>query len=295
MIQAEACVICGGVFSRQRRGVVTPFLAHRIWHRRPFPVQLSECGECGFLFFDGRLEPAEEKALYSGYRGPEYQKMRYSFEPWYTEKFNVALSCAESFQRRTASLKALFRDRLRLSGRTFTNVLDFGGDRGDLIADLVPASRRFVYDISGVESVPGVEALRTLEECRRHHFDLIVISNVLEHVGSPRDVVAQVASISGPETLFFDEVPLESVTDLRTRLKRIAQAGVLAVTRPAVAMQVIGSGMFNVMHEHVNYFNSRAHNRLMDVSGFKVLDSGDYIFSPGILPERMAWSLSQKK
>jgi hypothetical protein len=33
----------------------------------------------------------------------------------------------------------------------------------------------------------------------------------------------------------------------------------------------------------------------MDVSGFKVLDSGDYIFSPGILPERMAWSLSQKK
>lgn len=274
--------------------MVTPFLAQRIWQRVPFSVRLSECSECGFNFFNPRLEPAEENSLYSGYRGPEYQKMRHGFEPWYTEAFNAGLSSPESWRRRKKLLGAIFNDRLALSGRSFGNVLDFGGDRGDLIVDLVRASRRFVYEISGVDPIAGVEALRSLEECSQHRFDLIVTSNVLEHVGSPRDVIAQIATVCGPDTLVFTEVPLESVTGLRTRLKRIAQAGLLAVTHPAAALQIVGPGMFQLMHEHVNYYSQKSLNRLMEVSGFKVLASGEYIVSEGFLGEKMVWNLAQK-
>jgi len=295
LIQVDRCVICGGIFSRQRRGMVTPFLAQRIWQRKPFSVQLSECAECGFMFFNPRLEPSEEISLYAGYRGLEYQKMRQSFEPWYTEKFNTGLSDPETWQHRKKLLSSLFRDRLNLGGRMFGNVLDFGGDRGDLIADLVPALRRFVYEISGVDLLAGVEPLRSVEECRQHCFDLIVTSNVLEHVGSPRDVIAQIASIASSGTLVFNEVPNESVTDLRTRLKRIAQAGVLAATRPTLASQILGPGMLNLMHEHVNYFSQRSLDRLMEVSGFKILASGYYTCTETFFGERMAWSLAQKQ
>jgi hypothetical protein len=47
------------------------------------------------------------------------------------------------------------------------------------------------------------------------------------------------------------------------------------------------------MHEHVNYFAPRSLDRLMEVSGFQVLDSGDYVLSAGLLGGRMAWSLAQ--
>ncbi len=274
--------------------MVTPFLARRIWQRQPFSVALSECLGCGFIFFNPRLEPSEEASLYAGYRTPEYQKMRRSFEPWYTEKLNASLSSPEAWQHRIQLLRKLFHDRLKLSGRTFGNVLDFGGDHGELIAELAPATRRFVYEISGVNPVAGVESLHSLEECRQHRFDLIVTSNVLEHVGSPRDVIAQIASIATPETLIFNEVPYESVADWRTRLKRIVQAGLLAVTRPALASRMLGPGMFNLMHEHVNYYSRRSLDRLMEVSGFEVLDSGDYELATGFLGARMLWSLAQK-
>jgi hypothetical protein len=294
LIQVDRCVVCGGAFSRQRRGVVAPFVAQRIWQRKPFAVALSECADCGFVFFNPRLEPVEEGSLYAGYRGPEYQKMRQSFEPWYNEKFNAGLSSPGAWQHRKKLLDLLFRTRLKLAGRTFEKVLDFGGDHGDLISGLVSASRKFVYEISGVNPVAGVEVLRSIEECRQHRFDLIITSNVLEHVGSPRDVIAQIALIASPDTLVFNEVPSESVTDWRLRLRRIAQAGVLAAVRPALAWRVVGPGMFNLMHEHVNYFSQRSLDRLMEASGFKILDSGDYEVSGGFFGGRMVWSLAQK-
>jgi hypothetical protein len=295
LIGVDECVICGCTILRQKPGVVSPFLAKRIWERRPFPVALAECSDCGFKFFNPRLEATEEERLYVGYRSPEYQTMRQSFEPWYTEKLNASISSPESWRTRKSLLASLFRERLNLDGRTFDSVLDFGGDRGDLIAKLFPGSRRFVYEISGVRPITGVETLRTLEECRRYPIDLIITSNVLEHVGSPREVISQIASIAGPQTLVFNEVPLESPTDWRSRLKRLVQAGILSIARPALAWQVTGPGVFNLMHEHVNYFSQRSLDRLMQVSGFDVVTSDDYVVFGGFLGLRMVWNLAQKK
>lgn len=256
-------------------------------------MRLAECSECGFIFFNPRLEAAEEVRLYSGYRGAEYQRKRQFFEPWYTEAFNASLSSKEAWVSRKQRLAGLFRDELKLGSRTFGTILDFGGDHGDLIADLVPARRRFVYEISGVDTVPGVERLRSLTECREHCFDLIISSNVLEHVGSPHEVISQVASLSGSETLVFNEVPYESATGFQTRLKRVAQLGVLAGTRPAVARSILGPGMLNLMHEHVNFYSPKSLNRLMEKSGFKIIASGIYTLKSGLLGERLTWQLAK--
>ena len=292
MRKIDCCAICGGSIARDHSALVTPFLAHRIWNRKPFSVPLVECSDCGFVFFNPRLEPSEEMLLYSGYREREYQQSRGYFEPWYTEKLNASLSSPESWAFRKSHLKEAIPGLPELN-REFESVLDFGGDRGDLIADLVRAKKRFVFEISGVEPVSVVRPLRTLEECGRERFDLIITSNVLEHVGSPQEIIAQIASISSPGTFVFNEVPYESATGVQTRMKRLAQEAILAVVKPRLAMSLLRPGVLTLMHEHVNYFSPQSLRRLMEVSGFEVLAGGAYSQGNSPLSPKVAWNLAR--
>ena len=41
------CVVCEGPIAKRNRGVVSPFVAERIWDRKAFPVSLDTCGNCG--------------------------------------------------------------------------------------------------------------------------------------------------------------------------------------------------------------------------------------------------------
>ena len=79
-------MLCDGEVVRRAWGMAAPFLAQRIWRRAAFAVDLVECRQCEFVFYNPRLEPEEEARLYEGYRGEEYQRMRFSAEPWYTER-----------------------------------------------------------------------------------------------------------------------------------------------------------------------------------------------------------------
>ena len=44
--------------------------------------QLMECNDCGLVYFSATFSDGELTRMYSGYRGPEYQKRRARFEPW---------------------------------------------------------------------------------------------------------------------------------------------------------------------------------------------------------------------
>lgn len=50
MIEVSTCVICDGPIRRQKRALVAPFLARRIWNKKPFCVDLVQCSQCGFTF-----------------------------------------------------------------------------------------------------------------------------------------------------------------------------------------------------------------------------------------------------
>jgi len=293
LVSVAECVICGASIASTKRGMVAPFLARRIWNRSAFPVRLAECGKCGFVFFASRLDQEEEKRLYAGYRKPEYQQMRQSLEPWYTVKFNYGLSGPEAWQLRKRCLEKALRDHLSPDRQVIGSVLDFGGDRGDLIAALVPNAKHYVYDISGVEPLPGIELLRSLDRCKQYHFDLVLTSNVLEHVGFPRDLMHQVAEIASPGTLVFNEVPYESATGVRTMAKRVAQAVILGVMLPRVAWSLLRPGGLNLMHEHVNFFSPQSLESLMQATGWKVLASGVYRQGDSVWSHQMAWSLAQ--
>ena len=118
-----------------KRALVAPFLAKRIWNRTPFCVDLVRCQACGFMFYNPRLDDGDLRRLYENYRSEEYQRMRHASEPWYTAKFNTDLASPLSYETRRAKLAPILRQHI--GERKIHRVLDYGGDRGDLMRWLV--------------------------------------------------------------------------------------------------------------------------------------------------------------
>lgn len=295
MRTASQCLICSHKHLRKRSGAIAPFIARRIWERASFRTNICQCPRCQFSFSESRFEPDEETRLYRDYRGPEYQALRESCEPWYTKEFNARLSTG-TMEKRRAPLAEIFKQHISPDIKT---ILDFGGDRGDLFDGLIPGSITYVYDISGVQAAPGVRSLRTIQDCAALQFDLIGCSNVLEHVAAPRDLMADIRAISNPNTLVFVEVPRETPFGLLNYAKRSAQEAILMVRRPRLAFSMLPLRFLRQVHEHVNFFSLQALSELMEYSGFTVLARGLYQsegFSFGpykIAAGNMAWALAR--
>lgn len=286
MIEAPKCVICDGEIRRLRKALVAPFLAQRIWNRTPFYVDLARCRECGFMFYNPRLEHAEESRLYQGYRSEEYQRMRQSSEPWYTASFNVSLASPASYELRRRTLGTILRQHV--GERAIKRVLDYGGDRGDLVRGLVEGAEAFVYDISGILPVDGVASTTDPAGCKA---DLVINSNVLEHVGFPRHVVAKMLKETPPGSLVFVEVPCEAPLAATRILKRVAQIGIMALMRPGLARSVLRPASIFMMHEHVNYFTVQSLAILMQSCGCAVKAAGSYTLDGSAAGGTLVWSL----
>ena len=255
-------MICDGPIDLLKRALVAPFLAERIWKRRPFSVSLVKCRSCGFAFYNPRLDDADLQNLYAGYRSDEYRHMRHSTEPWYTTSFNATLASQANYEKRRARLAPILKKHL--GQRKIKRVLDHGGDHGDLVLGLIEGAEPFVYDISGVAPAPGVKA--TIDPAATNA-DLIINSNVLEHVGFPRAMVTDILRAAPDQGLIFLEVPCEVATGYSRILRRIAQIGIMGVYRPLLAPYIFQPAALYMMHEHINYFTERSLTELMRKCG----------------------------
>lgn len=289
MVEVSNCVICDGEIRRCKRALVAPFLARRIWDKPAFSVDLMQCAACGFLFYNPRLDDGDLQRLYHGYRSPEYQQMRQASEPWYTPKFNEDLASASSYVMRRAKVGGILRQHL--GSRKIRRILDYGGDRGDLVAGLLEGAEAFVYDISGIPAATGVTAVSDPAACKA---DLIVNSNVLEHVGFPRALVTDMLRACPEGGLLFLEVPCELPLGQSRIARRTAQMVWMTLAHPAIAPQVMRPAMLYMMHEHINYFTEHALNALMRASGGMVIASGAYASSGRAGNADMAWCIGRR-
>ena len=280
------CVICGGEIQRRRSALVAPFLSKRIWDREPFSIDLVECKSCGFLFYNPRLEADEEARLYRGYRSPEYQQMRQSFEPWYTSKMNADLASPESYRIRRGLVQGILREHL--NGHRVTSVLDFGGDRGDLVNGLIEGAKAYVYEISGIAPAAGVIAVTDPLSCKA---DLVINSNVLEHTGFPRQLTAATVKCA---PLVYLEVPSESPFEVSRLLRRTAQSVIAAAYRPSLARHLLRPSALYTMHEHINYFTERSISMLLESCGCRLIASGTYPVTGAYGGGFMAWCLGAR-
>ncbi len=286
MIEVSKCVVCDGEIRKLRMALVSPFLAKRIWNRTPFSVAVVRCQACGFMFYNPRLDDGEAARLYAGYRSEEYQRMRCASEPWYTVKFNAGLASHTAYERRRSILAAILRQHV--GERKIRRVLDYGGDRGDLVRGLVDGAAAFVYDISGIPAVDGVTATSDPAECKA---DLVINSNVLEHVGFPRLLVEDIVKAAPSGSTVFLEVPRESPFGPARILRRVAQLGVVALTHPGLARHVLRPASLYLMHEHINYFSEQSLATLMRCGGCEVIGTGSYQMDAGAGNATLTWCL----
>jgi SAM-dependent methyltransferase len=298
MQSVSNCVICHAPISKSSTGVTAPFLARRIWNAPSFPVKLMHCGGCGFKFFNPRLDGDEEKRLYADYRSEEYQKSRQSYEPWYSKSFNEGLSAPTGMKVRKDTLRRVLSPHL--AGLQIRTILDFGGNRGELIEDLIPNTERYVFDISNLETLPGIGHLRGKEDCKGHQWDLVICSNVLEHVGDPQRTLEDISEISNKGTLIFVEVPQESPAGPKNIAKRLTQLAILMVTRPSVALRLCRLALIYLMHEHVNFFCPKALRHLVNSLHWEIVADGQYEISSykfgiyRVTSGTMTWCLARK-
>ena len=292
MITVDRCVVCEGDLRVRATGLVAPFLAQRIWDRKAFPIKIMHCGGCGFEFFNPRLDEHEAKLLYDEYRGARYQKMRFQHEPWYTEALNKGLSNEALMDNRRQLLESILGKHVALSD--IKSVLDFGGDQGQLIQDL-PVAEKYVYDISGVEKRPGIAGISTFTECLTRRYDLIVCSNVLEHVSFPRDLVSQMRQLAHPGTLLYLDAPLESPFSFMSIAKRIAQILIVCLARMRDAQSVLRPSALYLMHEHINFFATRSLANLAEHLDFEVVGTGRYDMKGPVLGGTCVWCLARLK
>jgi SAM-dependent methyltransferase len=245
-----------------------PFVAYRIFGWQP--IEITEgwglrdltlghayavcntltCLDCGLLFLDMRFDDEEMEALYAGYRCQDYCNTRERFEPGYAAR-NELLAAGSPY---IGMIEAFLAPHLPERPR----VLDWGGDTGLNTPFKGRATTHHVYDISDKPMVAGASRVAR-EDLAREHYDLIVLSNVLEHVPQPRRLLNEIVSIMRHDTVVYIEVPHEDI--IRTP------------KNPTLHKRH--------WHEHVNFFTEEALNRLHEACRLEIVERATHKITAG--------------
>ena len=194
-----------------------------------------QCLHCGVLFLDIRFSEREMMSLYSGYRNDEYVALREQFEPGYAAR-QSQLAIGSNY---ISKVERFLSDHLAPP----SSVLDWGGDIGLNTPYRSTCQLLHVHDISGLQ--PSGKALQVQRDViDATHYDLIVLSNVLEHVPFPGEVLSEVQSAMSVDSVLYIEVPHEDL--VRSNPK----------SRDLYARK-------KYWHEHINFFTQESLEHLL--------------------------------
>ncbi len=269
------CLACGSRNNECYNTKMSDFLSERIYNRpidEILPVKLYHCNDCGFAFYDKRFNEEEEQKLYFGYRSDEYQKMRQKHDVWYTSEINVALGADETGIRlRRGIIESIIKRNIATK---INQALDYGGDRGQKYPTGVSIAKKYVYDISGVETVEGVTGLSSLELARKLDYDFIMCNQVLEHISDLDGLIQRIKSLGNNATWFYFDVPFDSPFSKSpfSNFQFIFNPYFKISTMIKHFVRMKTQGFFAPMTEHINYFTPESMKRLLNRNGFNVID-----------------------
>lgn len=260
---ARHCICCGSDQLQHSPAVLMPFVALRVFGHEPVKITADwglrdlrqgmaytlcnslQCQECGALFLDYRFTDEQMAALYHNYRDELYNAQRIRFEPDYA-------AVSAHYQKREsyiADVESWLAPHL--SDRPV--VLDWGGGSGLNTPFLERHAGLYVHDISEVELMPGVVRLTTPEQLSTQRYDLIVCSQVLEHVPFPHELIDEMRELMDAQTLLYLEVPHEALMREHPGSLELA-------------------GEKRHWHEHVNFFTEQSLHCLLDRAGLVLVD-----------------------
>lgn len=259
---AARCICCGSDELKKSPAILMPFIAKRVFGWEPVEITVDwglrdiksgmayplcnsvQCAGCGALFLDIRFNDSEMAALYSGYRGEKYTDLRDRFEPGYRSRNSIILRGSTHI----ASVET-FLSRYVIPP---LSILDWGGDTG-LNTPFGSQSKVFhIYDISNKPTTEG--AVRVDKDTIRvTHYDLIVLSHVLEHLPYPAKAIMEITPVMKKDTVLYIEVPHEDLLRLNP-----ASDNVYTKKRH--------------WHEHINFFTRESLRLLLERCGLAAID-----------------------
>jgi hypothetical protein len=258
---AEFCPFCLSDDCARSPAVLMPFVAHRALGWQPVEIDDSwglrtlqqghaysicnsvECGDCGGLFLDIRFTDRELGRLYRDYRSSEYIDLRDHYEPGYADR-DASLQSGNTYV-------ALIEDFLRAHVPLPVRVLDWGGGTGKNTPFKAQSSTFHIHDISRAPPVSGASFVER-SQIDPQAYDLIVCSNVIEHVPHPLDLLDEIAANMTDATVLYLETPTEAFM-----LQTEGDPHRLARKRH--------------WHEHINFFTGTALERLCALAGLEVV------------------------
>lgn len=259
---AAGCVCCGSRALKKSPAILMPFVAHRAFGWEPVEItedwglrtikngmaysicNTLQCVSCGLLFLDVRFTKSEMRSLYDGYRDKRYTELREKYEPGYSER-NNALEAGVGY---LAEIEEFLTPHLQFP----MSLLDWGGDTGRN-TPFKDRTRIFhIYDISSKPVIAGAERVGRSTAVSTQ-YDLIVCSNVLEHVPYPAETLLDIRRCMSRETVLYIEVPHEDIV-------RAARSETALCTEK------------KHWHEHINFFTETSLQRLLSRCGLSAID-----------------------
>lgn len=196
-----------------------------------FPCNTCYCLDCNFLFSNTRFDAQEMFSLYKNYRSDSDILIRQSYEPNFVKKLpEIYTNKIEDF------LSPLLYN--------IDHILDWGGNDGSHTPFKDKAYRAFIFDINSNPLVFGEKIVEM--DLYNYYYDLIVCSNVMEHLSYPYEELVKINRICHNDAILYLEVPYEKIMKENTKQKYH-------------------------WHEHINFFNESSLNALLIRSGFSIV------------------------
>jgi len=289
------CPVCNSEFVEGFKAGIAPFLQDRIFKfRGPKSCKFFHCSQCDFYFFNIRPDMDEMSQLYEGYRSAVYQSQRQLYELDYTKDFNARLG-KDPLEReaRIGNLEKILSSNKISSS---IDILDFGGNDGCMIPPSLTGNK-YCFDISDVQTVGGVQSIGE-SELGLHHYDLIMLCHVLEHVSYPVVFLDNVTRLMGEESYLYIELPddlgeqraaIDFSKTIKGRIKHVVK-----ILRPRWFMPQKPYSMGPLMHEHINCFTIPSLRELIRVSGLECVDIGKTQLNFGSSEQSILYCLARR-
>jgi hypothetical protein len=237
---AKNCPACDSKIFTTTPAVLMPFVAKRVFGWDTIQTEdltaysicnTMRCLSCGMVFCDIRFDDDETAKLYANYWGKEYTAMREKYERGYGERVWRIASGID----RIPAMEWFIEPHIKLP----VDILDWGGDTGSNTPFRDKSKKLHIYEIGDNPVLYGERV-----NVPQPPYDLIVLSNVLEHASYPADIIMDITKVIG-DALLYIEVPFVP-SEIRSK---------------------------TYWHEHINFFTEEAMNQMTARCGLKIVSA----------------------
>ena len=259
---AEFCICCGSKKLKNSPAVLMPFVAERVFNWKQIKIDKTWglntiqngqtysicntllCSKCNFVFLDIRFSDKELSNLYNNYRGVKYTKLREKYEKNY-EKRNKGLIKGITY---LDEVEKFILKNIKLP----VSILDWGGDTGKNTPFKNHSKKIHIYDVGNSKTVNGTIKV-SKSNLKNRKYDLIVCSNVLEHVSYPSETLFDIKKNMSLKSFLYIELPYEKLIIEIENKKKSHESK-------------------KHWHEHVNFFSKKSILKLLKKCKLKLVD-----------------------